>query len=274
MNYPNESLPIKIKVVVVGAGPSGLTVARELASRDFDVVLLEKDNKPGGQLNLAKIPPGKEKLGWLIKNLTNLAEKQGVSIKYNTFATKQIIDKYKPYAVILATGGEALSPRIPGAESDNVVTVTPILTKERVYADKEIAIVGSGMTGLETAAFLMEQGNKITIIEMADSLAPGAYTSNAKDIISRLEEGGTRFLTGRKLETISDGILCLSQKNGMQETIPTDVTVLAIGVRSNNTLEKELTGHYERLFAVGDASKPGRISNATQSALELARNLK
>lgn len=274
MKCSNETSTAKKRIVVVGAGPSGLTAARELASRDFDVVLLEKGDKPGGQLNLAKIPPRKEKIGWIIDNLTNSATKQGVSIKYNTTATKQIIDSYKPYAVVLATGGEALTPKIPGSDSDDVVTVTPLLTGEKAYTGIDIAIVGSGMTGLESAEFLMEQGNRITIIEMADSLAPGAYSINAQDVISRLEKGGTRFLVGRKLESIGKGVLFLSQKNGMQETIQTDLTVLAIGVRSNNALEKELAGHYERLFSIGDASKPGRISNATQSAFELARKLK
>lgn len=140
--------------------------------------------------------------------------------------------------------------------------------------DKEIVVVGSGMTGLETAELLMEQGKAVIIIEMADQIAPGAYLTNASDVIKRLKEGGVRFLTGRKLERIGDGMLCLSRRDGVQEEIRVDATALAVGVRSSNGLEKECTGHFERLYIIGNAVKPGRIGNAVRSAFEMARTLK
>lgn len=261
------------QVVVVGAGPAGLTAAIELAARDFKVTLLEKGAAPGGQLILAAAPPRKEKIDWLIRYLASEAVRQGVEIRYNTTADRECIGSYHPYAVFLATGGEAVAPGIPGAESQTVTTVTPVLTGERKYTGKEIAVVGSGMTGLETAELLIGQGNTVTIIEMASQIAPGAYSVNASDVIKRLEEGGVRFLPGRKLERIGDGMLYLSRKDGVQEEIRTDATVLAIGVRSSNALEKECAGHFERLYPIGDAVKPGRIGNATRSAFELARAL-
>lgn len=261
------------QIVIVGAGPAGLTAARELAARDFRVTVLEKNAEPGGQLLLAKAPPHKEKISWLIEELTHLALRQGVTIKYNVNATKNIVDAHHPYAVILATGGEAAAPRIPGSDSDAVVTVTPVLTGEKTYSNQQVAVIGSGMTGLETAELLLEQGNKITVIEMADKLAPGAYAINASDVIRRLEKGGVRFLPGRTLEQIGDGMLFLSRKDGVPESIRTDAAVLAIGVCSCSALMKECAGHYERLYAIGDAEKPGRIGDATRRAFELARSL-
>ena len=59
-------------------------------------------------------------------------------------------------------------PRISGSESDAVMTVTPILTGERKYSSRKIAVAGSGMTGLETAELLVDLRNTVTIIEMAD----------------------------------------------------------------------------------------------------------
>lgn len=262
------------QVVVVGAGPAGLTAARELAARDFKVTLIERGPAPGGQLILAEAPPRKEKIGWLIQYLTRQALKQGVEIQYDTTATRALIESYHPYAVFLATGGEAAAPKIPGSESDFVTTVTPILTGERKYTGREIAVVGSGMTGLETAELLVEQGNAVTIIEMAEKIAPGAYPVNASDVIKRLEKSGVRFLPGRKLERIGNGMLYLSRRDGVQEEIRTDATVLAIGVRSSNTLEKECAGHFEHLYPIGDAVKPGRIGNAVHGAFELAYTLR
>ncbi len=100
-------------MVVVGAGPAGLTAARELAARDFKVTVLEQGSAPGGQLILAKAPPLKEKIGWLIEYLTRQAIRQGADIQYNINADREIIESFHPYAVFLATGGEAAAPKNP-----------------------------------------------------------------------------------------------------------------------------------------------------------------
>ena len=262
------------RIVVVGAGPAGLTAAKELAARDFQVTVLEQNAEPGGQLILAEAPPYKEKIGWFIRELTLLARQQGVTLCCNVTVNKKTIDKYQPFAVIIATGGEAAAPRIPGSDQDSVVTVTPVLTGEKSYSGKRVAVIGSGMTGLETAEFLLEQGNTVTIIEMADQIAPGAYPTNVRDVLQRLEKEAVTFLPGRRLDRIGDGVLYLSRMDGVLETVLTDVTVLAIGVRSRNTLAKDCAGHYERLYVVGDAKQPGRIGNATRDAFELARSIR
>ena len=114
----------------------------------------------------------------------------------------------------------------------------------------------------------------MTVIGSPEKLAPEAFAVNASDVIERLKQGGVRLLTGRRLERIGDGMLYLRRKrDGVQEEIKTDAAVLAIGVRSNNALERECAGHFERLYSIGDAAKPGRIGNATRSAFELARAL-
>ena len=51
------------RVLVIGGGPSGMEAARVARLIGHDVTLWEKDNKLGGQVNLAAIPPGKEVLG-------------------------------------------------------------------------------------------------------------------------------------------------------------------------------------------------------------------
>ncbi|MCI7300245.1 MAG: hypothetical protein MR704_00490 [Clostridia bacterium] len=50
---------------------------------------------------------------------------------------------------------------------------------------------------------------------MADQIAPGAYPTNANDVISRLKSGGVTFLAGRRLEKIEDGCLQLSRKTAL-----------------------------------------------------------
>ena len=153
------------KIVIVGAGPAGLTAARELAARKFKVTVFEKESVPGGQLQLANKPPLKEKMGWCFEDLEYRAKKSGAEILYNTIATRRLVKTRHPYAVIIAAGASAFKPGIPGAKENYVTTVTPILKGDLKYENRSIAVVGSGMTGIETAELLVEQGNKVTIIE-------------------------------------------------------------------------------------------------------------
>ena len=69
------------KVVIVGAGPAGLTAAELLARRGFDVTVLEKAKTPGGQVLLAAKPPHKERMTWCTEDLTTLAQAAGAEIR-------------------------------------------------------------------------------------------------------------------------------------------------------------------------------------------------
>ncbi len=80
--------------------------------------MLERQEEPGGQLLLAKMPPLKEKIAWPAETLARQALQEGAEIRYHVDATKEIINSYQPYAVILATGGEAIAPAIPGSDAE------------------------------------------------------------------------------------------------------------------------------------------------------------
>ena len=64
------------------------------------------------------------------------------------------------------------------------------------------------------------------------------------------------------------------EKKPAPRHIDCDAVVLSLGSRPVNNLAKELEGKVERLFVVGDASKVGRIANATAAAYNVAVNLK
>jgi len=257
-------------VVVVGAGPAGLTAARECAKRGFKTVLLEKNQVPGGQLILAAAPPHKEKMHWAIADLETNAKVAGVEIKYGCEATPEVIKSYKPYAIILATGGTSIRPRIPGADGDNVCTTTEILNGTVKVEGKRVVVVGSGMTGLETSDLLVENGNKITVVEMAKKIAPGLWCQHYFDVVPRLEENGTVFMPGKKLAEIKKDCVILEDAKGKTETVPCDCVVLSLGVRSVNNLYEDSTKICKKVYKVGDAEKPGRILAATKAGFKAA----
>lgn len=261
-------------VVVVGAGAAGLMAAETLSRRGFKVIVLEKNAYVGGQLQLADKPPHKEKIGWCYTDLEKSAVRNGAEIRLNTTATVDMIREINPYAVVIATGGEAVKPRIPGYDKPHVYTTTQALDGSAKLTGKRVAVIGSGMTGLETAEKLVEDGNSVFIVEMADEVAPGTYHQQLEDALPKLEKANVEILTSTKLVKINDDSVELEgAKNGMKSEKKADAVVLAVGVRSVNDLVEETRKNFNTVV-VGDADKVGRIANATRSAFDAALSLK
>lgn len=266
-------------VVIVGAGVAGLTAAEFVGRRGFKPVVLEKEDKLGGQINLATAPPKKQKLAWCVEDMAINARKFGAEIHLGTPADEAMIAAYEPYAVIVATGARAVKPKsIEGSDRQNVFTITQILTGEVKLEGKSVAIVGSGMSGLETAEFLAEYSNRITVVEMASTIAPGTWFQHVDDAMSRLS-GKAEFLTSRKLLSIDDSGVNLQpvvysgkrcRDKGTVEHLDVDAVVLSLGAKSDNELAKQLEGKVDHLFVIGDADHVGRIAAATASAYDVA----
>ncbi|MDE6767120.1 MAG: NAD(P)/FAD-dependent oxidoreductase, partial [Eubacterium sp.] len=257
------------KVLIVGAGPAGLMAAELMAKRGFDVTVFEREKEVGGQLNLAKKPPHKEKMNWVCTDLLANVKALGVKVEFGVEADKSIIDSCSPEIVINATGGNAVFPK--PFKGNNVSTVTEILNGSVKLENKKVAVIGSGMTGLETSELLIEQGNKVTIIEMADKIAPGAWFQHIDDAMPKLEHGGTKFYVGHKLLSINDDSVILERiKDKEQIKLDVDYVVLSLGVKPDTVLYDEIKNStVYKVYNIGDSAKIGRIANATESAYQL-----
>lgn len=261
------------KVLVIGAGPAGLTAAELLAKRGFDVTVLEKEEKAGGQLNLAKQPPHKEKMGWVCTDLLESVKALGVKVEFKVTANKDIIDSYNPEIVINATGANTIFPKT--FKGDNVSTVTQILDGTVKLENKKVAVIGSGMTGLETSELLIEYGNMVTVVEMADTIAPGAWFQQLDDAMQKLKSGGAEFLPGHKLISVNDGSVTLERiRDNKRINIDADHVVLSLGVKPDTGLYNEIrTSDSYKVYNIGDSLKTGRIADATESAYQLVMNI-
>lgn len=260
------------KVVIVGAGVAGLTSAELLAKRNFDVTVLEKENKAGGQINLADKPPHKAKLHWCVEDLEVNAVKNGAKIEYGVLADKELIKSYNPEYIIIATGGNAVHPK--AFDKPNVVTVTEVLNGKVKLENSKVCVIGSGMTGLETSELLVEQGNKVTIVEMADKIAPGAWFQQLDDALPKLRAADTVFLTSTKLADIKEnGIIVNDLKTGVTSEIECDKVVLSMGVRPDDSLYNEIKDEFKNVYKIGDCVKTGRIFNATQDGYNIVKSI-
>ncbi|MBP5272615.1 MAG: FAD-dependent oxidoreductase [Clostridia bacterium] len=273
IQYNENTIPKNgngLKVVVIGAGPAGLTAAREAAERGFDVTLYEKANEPGGQLNLAKMPPNKDRMQWAIDDLTTAAKEAGAELVLGTEVTEDMLKECKPYAIILATGAVPIVPKIEGLDGDNVCTVADVLSGDVKLSGKNVAVIGSGLTGLETAELLVEQGNQVTVAEMAKKIGPGIFAQHYWDIVPNLDKAGVNLLPGHKLTRVTDTSVYLEAPDGNLKVIDVDAVVLSLGVRPVKNLEAAAKKAAEKVIFIGDADKPGKLVKATRAGLEAA----
>lgn len=261
-------------VAVIGAGPAGLECARVLAERGFRPVIFEKGEAIGGQLRFAMVPPHKDRIGWLTEYYAKELARLQVEIRCNTEASEDVIRAMNPYAVVVATGSKPIIPgNIPGIHGENVCTVGDVLSRRLRPANENICVIGSGMTGLETAELLQTYGNRITIIEMANSVAPGAYMGSVVDVMQRLQAAEVNVLLGHKLVEVSGDAVVLETGDGVRKRVPADRVVLSLGVVSENALFESLSSKFSNVHKLGDANQVGRIANAVQDGLRLAYSL-
>ena len=262
-------------IIIIGAGPAGLQSAETLSERGIPVILFEQKNKPGGQLMLADKPPLKERISWCTEDMIHKLKQNKVDLRFNTIASISTIEKENPRAVILATGGLPIIPPIVGSTMDHVYSFDQILSGE-AFPEKgdSVVIIGSGMTGLETAEYLAARGKKICIVEMAEEIAPGGYYQHKEEALEVLSKGETEFLTNHKLLEIHPGFLILENiGENKRKRVETDAVVLALGSRSNNGLQADLEKNKIPFHVIGDAKKIGKITDAIHQGYQVACSL-
>ncbi len=260
-------------VAIIGAGPAGLENAVTLARRNFKPVLFEKGSRVGGQLLLAKEPPLKDKIQWLVEYYEEQIKINNIELRLNTEATTEMIEELNPYAVVVATGATPLIPKsIEGITLNNVFTTTEILTKEVSPKNETVAVIGSGMTGIETAEYLAKN-NKVIIVEMADEIAKGCYVQNVMDVMSRLNNQDVELLPNHKLVAIRKNKIELENAKGDKVVKVIDKVVLSLGIKSENSIVEKLKCKFVKVYNIGDSNSLGRIAEAVSAGYELGYKL-
>lgn len=255
---------------VLGGGIAGMESACVLAERGARVTLYEKEDRLGGQVGLAANVPGKGKMGQLIHYYKQRLNRGEVNLCLGSAVAEDSV----PTADILvnATGAEPIVPGFLGEIAHKgLLTPVDVLSGRKVPENSHVVIIGTGMTGLETAEYLIERNNHITMIEMADQIAPGANRGNVNDILQRLAVADTVIMLGRKLLRVTeDSVVYENLKTGRTLTLPADYVVLSLGVRNRNGIQKTFQTKGGTCYTVGDAEKSGRIRDAIRSAYQSA----
>lgn len=248
------------KVLVVGGGPGGMEAAAVAAMRGHSVTLVEKENRLGGQLLLAGVPPYKDVISRFRDYLIRQVEKAGVSLKLGEEVTRKFIESSRPEVIILATGGNPIIPELPGVDGANVVTALDVLSG-RARVGERVVIIGGGMVGCETAEYLVPRCKKVTILEQLEIIGRDIGKYAKLDVVERWEKAGIKMETLAKVIEINpNGVT--ADRDGRQEFFEADTVVVAVGMRANSQLARELEGWSGEVHLVGECVQPRKIVDA------------
>ena len=151
-----------------------------------------------------------------------------------------------PYdKLVLATGGLAFHPPIPGIDLKNVWFMTHPNHAESLVKEiqdkgfKTAAMVGAGFIGIEMAEAMTHRGLSVNLIEMADQIMPGVLDHDIATFASKhLRQKGVKLVLGERVT----GITGTSTATGVQtnkQSIDAEAVIIAVGTRPNDSLARD-----------------------------------
>ena len=300
---PKTSGRVK-KIVVIGAGPSGLEAARVCAERGHKVVLFEANDRAGGQLLLAaKVERRRETISiadWLFAEVQRL----GVEVRFNFYAEVSNVLAETPEIVIVAAGG------LPNTEflregADLVVPSWDILAGT-VKAEKNILLFDDNgqHPGISCAEFLANSETKLEYVTPERIIAPDVGGTNYPAYLRALHLNEVKITLNHRLTEVhrnDSGLTAVlyneythaNIERSVEQivvehgTLPLDELYLGLREQSSNGGELDLEalisgkpqkiicnpeGNY-KLFRVGDAVASRNIHSAIYDSLRLCKDL-
>ncbi len=139
-------------IAIVGAGPAGLSTALAADQRGHNVTLFDKASELGGQLNMAKMVPGKEEFKGFVDWYKEMVAASGITLKLETEVSVDDLGGFDE--VIIATGVTPRDPQIDGQDHPKVLSYIDVL-RGGAEVGKKVAIIGAGGIGFDVAEFLV-----------------------------------------------------------------------------------------------------------------------
>ena len=173
-----ELVPVtrKEKIAVVGAGPAGLTAARDLALRGYKVTVFEELPQPGGMLYWG-IPSYRLPRKILEKEINDIRA-LGVEIRLNTRVGREItfakLEKDFHYVYLASGAHKSQKMNVPGEDMKNVFGGVEFLRDFNANEDKwlkgksklgkKVAVIGGGNSAIDAARIAVRLGADVTIL--------------------------------------------------------------------------------------------------------------
>jgi len=245
----------EIDLLIIGAGPAGLTAAIYAERSGLESVVAEKSNI-GGQVAITPIVenyPGFTRIGG--KTLMDMMAQQAIQYAdihegeevleilktEDVFEIKTSRRKYAAKAVLLTTGAESKKLGIPGEKEFQGRGISYCAACDGYFFKdgKKVIVVGGGNTAAAEALYLKNIGVDVTIVHRKDTLRAEMFLQQGlkNNNIPILWNSEVKEIPGDKLVT---GVVLENTIDKSQKTIQVDGVFIAIGYTPNNELAKNL----------------------------------
>ena len=262
----------KKNILVIGSGPAGMEAAFVAHKRGHHVVLCEKDDKLGGEMNLAAVPIAKQDLTLVIKYMAHKLE--GVDVRLNTEVTLDMLqNEFKDYEVIAGTGASPIVIN-PFTQFKSWMTADDVLAGKQ-FPGRKIVIIGGGSVGCETADYLaplindlFPMNRKITLLEMTNNLMPGEGGAAKSRLTQRLMQKGVRIELNAQVTNVDEESITYVKEGVEHKITEADTLIFAVGYAP-----KKVEVEAENVHYIGDCEKVGTLKDAITNAHEIAKNI-
>ena len=257
-----------IKNIIIGFGKGGKTLAKFLAQKGEEVLVIEKSNKMYGGtcINIACLPSkrliieaangvsyvdavnGKNEMTAQLrgKNYHMLADEKTVTVldgKAHFIADHEIEvelpngkkAQYKGDRIFINTGAVPVMLPIPGLkESKYILDSTQAMDEKKM--PKNLTIIGAGYIGLEFASMFAKYGSKVTVLDHNKEFLVREDEDISNAVRKDMEDAGIKFELGADIEKITDektDAKVTYQINGKTKAINADRILVATGRKPN-----------------------------------------
>lgn len=232
------------ELVIVGAGPAGVSAALWAKARNLDVLVLEAEPRPGGQLRHVHFEP-REIAGWLAGDGEALADayarqlaERGLPVRYGAHVRSLTAgesltlgldhgERLRSRAVLVATGVRRRRLEVPGETELEGRGVSYSATRDRAaLAGRAVVVVGGGDAAFENAALLAAIGCDVTVLVRGEPRARREFRERlAREPRVRVLERTrvARLIGGERVRAVG-----VSGPDGERE-LPCEAVVIKVG---------------------------------------------
>jgi len=191
--------------------------------------------------------------------------------------------------LLLATGSRPFVPPMQNLdgvkEKYTFMKMDDALALEKALSkNKSALIIGAGLIGLKCLEGIFDRVGKVTVVDMADRILPSILDIEGSAIVQKqLEQKGVKFILKNSVSSF-EGERSALLTNG--EKIDFDILIVAVGVRANVELIKNIGGECDRgicvndmqetslkdIYAAGDCATSFDISSGSRRVLALLPN--
>ncbi len=266
-------------IVIIGGGPAGISAGIYAARKQMDAVIVA-DHFGGQSMVSASVENwiGEETIGGLAlakKLEAHLRAQEGIEIAQpnkvtniqkdgkNFAVTLDSGETYVTKSVLIATGAHHRHLNVPGEEQFIGKGVVFCSTCDApMFRGRQVAVVGTGNSGLEAVEDLIPYAEKITLVSRSERIGgdPVTFAKIAQnEKVEVLYNATTTAIAGEVMVT---GLVYRDNLTNEEKTLPVSGVFVEIGMEPSNELVKDLVdlderGHVVVDAATGTTSTPG-----------------